>query len=515
MSLVHRIVQGLEQRDYTFSEPPDWLWDAWGGQPTFAGKQVNSQNSLGLTGVYSAVNLLATQVGSLPMVVYKGETQDRERATDSWQWDLLKRRPNPEMPADLFYETLMGHLNLWGNFYLEKQFVQDPRVAGGRRVFALWPIRPDRVTVRRDLQSGAKFYEVADVNGRFDTATIIHGQAFGYDGLKGLSPIGVHRQTLGGMLGRDEYMQRFYANQAAPGGYLTVDGTLSDEAAQRLKAGWEAAHRGGVNSGRVAVLESGVSWQSVGMSLVDQQYIQQKVNDINECARIFQIPPEMLGGERNKNITYANVESMSIHFKVYSLNHWLVRIENTLRADEDLFPAGSDLYPEFLSEGLLRGDSKSRVEYYQGMAAVKAITVNEIREKENMPAVEWGDEEPMPAGAPAPADPAAAPAPDDAPGDDPSARAIADFGDEMRGYVERISRQQPPAVHFHERAFVVEAGTTFEDGAIRSDVRLEEGAFRGGDVTLHPQQLELTIPGAAKRIVEFSDGRKVTIEEEQ
>lgn len=414
MSLIHRIVQGFEARD-TFSEPPDWLWDSWAGQPTYSGKAVSPQISVGITGVYAAVNLLATQVGSLPMVVYRGETQDRERATDAWQWELLKRKPNPEMPADLFYETLMGHLNLWGNFFLEKQFVVD-RVRG-RRVAALWPISPARVTVCRDRASGAKYFEVADVNGRFDSSTIIHGQAFGYDGLKGLSPIQVHRQTLGGILGRDEYLARFYANAASPGGFLQVGGTLGDEAAQRLKANWEAAHRGAQNSGRVAVLEDGVTWQSVGMSLVDQQYVQQKVHDINECARIFQIPPEMLGGERNKSLTYSNVEGQSIHFKVYSLNHWLVRIENTLRADDDLFPAGSDLYPEFVSEGLLRGDSTSRVAFYKGMYEIKAITENEIRERENMPPVPWGDDEPVPAGSPAAAPDTADPAP--SPADEP------------------------------------------------------------------------------------------------
>lgn len=413
MSLVHRVLAGLETRD-TFSEPPDWLWDAWAGQPTYSAKPVSPQISVGITGVYAAVNLLATQVGSLPMVVYQGETQDRVRATDAWQWELLKRKPNPEMPADLFYETLMGHLQLWGNFFLEKQFVNDP--IRGRRVAALWPIAPNRVTVRRD-NAGQKYFEVSDVNGRFDSSTVVHGQAFGYDGLKGLSPIQVHRQTLGSILSRDEYIGRFYANAAAPGGFLQVEGTLGDEAAQRLKANWEAAHRGAANSGRVAVLEDGVTWQSVGMSLVDQQYIAQKVHDINECARIFQIPPEMLGGERNKSLTYSNVEGQSIHFKVYSLNHWLVRIENTLRADNDLFPEGSELYPEFLSEGLLRGDSASRVAYYQGMQAVKAMTTNEIREKENMGPVAWGDDEPMPAGAPAaPAGGEPAPPPADEPG---------------------------------------------------------------------------------------------------
>jgi len=422
VSLLTRLVEGLEQRS-TFSEPPDWLWDSWAGQPTWSAKPVSPQISVGITGVYAAVSLLSTQVGGLPMVVYRGDTQARERATDAWQWELLKRKPNPEMPADLFYETLMGHLNLWGNFYLEKQFVADPRVPSGRRIHALWPISPSRVTVCRDKASGAKVFEIADVNGRFDASTIVHGQAFGYDGLKGLSPIQVHRQTLGAILGRDEYLARFYANGASPGGVLQVAGTLSDEAAQKLKASWEAAHRGSQNAGRVAVLEDGVTWQTTGMSLQDQQYIAQKVHDVNECARIFQIPPEMLGGERNKSITYANVESMSIHFKVYSLNHWLVRIENTLRADDDLFPAGSDLWPEFLSEGLLRGDSNSRVAYYQGMQAVKAMTTNEIREKENLPPVPWGDDEPMPAGAPAaPAD-TAAPADGPAPGDDPSARA--------------------------------------------------------------------------------------------
>lgn len=425
MSRLLRILGGADESRDSLAEPPDWLWNAFGGTPTYSGKSVSQNESLGVTGVYAAVRLLATQLGSLPLVVYRGETQSRERATDAWQWQLLKEQPNPEMAADLFYETLMGHLQLWGNFYCEKQFGQ---VNGVRRVVALWPISPALVTVSRDPVTARKRYAIRDNDGYFYSDTILHGQAFGTDGLKGLSPIQTHRQMLGGVMARDEYLERFYANQAQPSGVLQVEGTLSDEAAQRLKANWEAAHRGAAQSSRVAVLEDGVTWQTIGMPLQDQQYIEQKVNDINECARIFQIPPEMLGGERNKNITYANVESMSIHFKVYSLNHWLVRIENVLRGDPDLFNV-PDLWPEFLSEGMLRGDASTRVAFYSTMYSVKAMTVNEIRARENLPPVPWGDDEPIVAGAAAPADPSAEPVDPDAgdgvgdvPTDDPTAR---------------------------------------------------------------------------------------------
>lgn len=235
-------MQGLEQRDATLSEPPDWMWDAFGGQPTYSGKAVTPQNALELIGVFSAVKLLATQVGSLPLIVYRGEGNERVRALDAWQWGLLHEKPNDEQPSDVFYETVMGHLNLWGNFFGEKQFGRDP--GGRRRVIAVWPIHPGKVTVDREPGSGRKRFRVQGSEQPFFSDTILHIPAFGYDGLKGLSPIATERQALGAMQARDETNARFYANGANPGGVLQVSGQLSPEAAERLKAAWEGAHRG-------------------------------------------------------------------------------------------------------------------------------------------------------------------------------------------------------------------------------------------------------------------------------
>ncbi len=397
MSLIHRIVG--EQRA-SLAEP--WLWDAFGGERSFSGVTVNDKSALGLDAVWSAVTLLSRSVGQLPCKVYEGTGRDKAPARSSPQWQLLHERPNGEMAPDQFFETVMGHLNLRGNHFSEKVV---GAVKGQRAVVELWPLPSGKVTVERDKQSGEKRFHVDGVARTFGADTILHIPAFGYDGLQGLSPIAVHRQGLGAELARDEYHARFYANSADPRGVIQVTGTLSDEAAQRLKAGWEAAHRGLANSSRVAVLEEGATWQATGMSMEDQQFIEQSRFGVSRVARIFQVPPEKIGGDRSNSMTYQSVDAAGVDFVVFSLQHWMVRIEQALKHDQDVFPpVSTGRYPEFLAEGLLRGDAAARAKFYETMWRVRAITSNEIREKENMPPVGWGDDEPQPAGA-APNDP--------------------------------------------------------------------------------------------------------------
>jgi HK97 family phage portal protein len=392
---LDRIVRGAESRDIpgaTLREPPDWMWDAFGAAPTYSGKRVSVETSLGIVSVYAAVRILAEAVGVLPLIVYR-EAPDgtRRRAPQNRWWRILHDAPNPEQPAGEVWEQVTGHLNLWGNAFLYKAKDEMGRVQ------ELWPIRPSRVRIGR--ANGKRVYAVT----RSDTYTdygpddavpdtlagdetdILHIRGFGTDGLLGYSPIQLARQRLGVQMAAEEYQGRFYANNASPAGILSVPGRLSDEAARRLKASWDAAHKGLANAAKTAVLEEGTDWKQIGVSLQDQQFVEQQQFGVSEIARLFHVPPHMLNAPSHGSLTYSTTELEGIHFVTYSLMRWTNRIEQALQADADTATMGA--VPEFLLDGLLRADSASRAQFYTAaLDPVKGwMTRTEVRDRENLP----------------------------------------------------------------------------------------------------------------------------------
>jgi len=394
VSIVGGILHVLERRSTSgLAEPADWLVDAIGGESTHAGKRVTPPGALSLIPVLAAVKLLAGAMAQCPMVVYRGEGRDRERAKDTWQWRLLHDRPNDEHAADIFYETIGGHENLWGNYYAEK--VKATR-RGVSVVDELWPLAPTRVSVERDSQ-GRKVFHVDGDARTYTSDTILHIPAFGYDGLKGLSPISLARQEIAASLAMQEFVGRNFANNAHLGGVIQLpDGkTLSEPKKRELAAQWRAMHNL-ANAGATAVLEDGASWQSIAPPLKDLEFVALNRFSVGQVARLFQVPPEMIGGDRDSSMTYSTVEGQALHFVKFSLARWLIRVESALRHDRDLFPeSATGLYPKFNVEGLLRGDTKNRYDSYAvalGQGSQPGfLTVNEIRELEERAPVEGGD----------------------------------------------------------------------------------------------------------------------------
>lgn len=378
MSLLGRAL-GIEQRDLTatLATPPEWLRDAITGGSTYTGQTVGVDNAVSLVPVYSAVSLLAGSIGSLPLVVYRRLNEGRERAENHRTWGLLHNQPNPSMAADEVWELVGGHLCLWGNAFLAK--IRDDFGI----VKELWPLRPSRVQVGVDERG--RYFIVDGRNDRYTEEDILHIRGLGTDGVVGLSPVQLAKQMLAGSMALEEFTGRFWANNAHPGGVLQHPNKLSDEAAARLKAVWEAAHGSLRNAGKVAVLEEGMQWQSTGMPLEDAQFIEtNKFNDLR-IAQLFRVPPYMLGAATGDSLTYANTEMQGIDFVRWSLRRWLVRIENSLLRDPSLFLQGQRFYPEFLVDALERSSTKDRYDAY-GVGLDKGfLHVEEVRDRENLP----------------------------------------------------------------------------------------------------------------------------------
>jgi len=340
---------------------------------------VTPANALAGADVYACVRALADAAASLPLHVYRRQGEGRERL-DNATAELL-RSPAPATTTANLIGQLVAHLNLHGNAYVGK--FRD----GAGRVAQLSLLAPDRVVP--EIKGGRPIYTLTGLRGeqtRHGTDDILHIKALSTDGLVGLSPVRQCRVALGLSTQLAEHAQAFFANDGAPRGLLKVQ-RFGDSEAQvaELRDGWNARHGGTANAHRIAVVSGEVDFTPVSMPLDDAQFLEQRKLSAVEVARIFRVPPWMVGADSGESLTYSNVESQALAFATYSLRPWLVTIEQALSADRDLFPANQ--YAEFALDALLRADSATRAQVYT--AALDPITGwmdrAEVRRLENLP----------------------------------------------------------------------------------------------------------------------------------
>ena len=349
-----------------------------------SGKQVNERTSMQMTAVYSCVRILSEAVASLPLNVYRyTDTGGKEKAFDHPLYRLLHDEPNPEMSSFIFRETLMTHLLLWGNAYA--QIIRN----GKGEVIALYPLMPDRMTVDRD-ENGRLYYKYRKSNDDAPTmesgvvilapSDVLHVPGLGFDGLVGYSPIAMAKNAIGLAIAAEEYGSKFYANGAAPSGVLEHPGTLKDPA--RVRDSWNSTFGGSSNSHKVAVLEEGMKYTPISISPNEAQFLETRKFQINEIARIFRVPPHMVGDLEKSS--FSNIEQQSLEFVKYTLDPWVIRWEQalyrTLLSEEEK----KSYFFKFNVEGLLRGDYQSRMQGYATARQNGWMSANDIRELEDL-----------------------------------------------------------------------------------------------------------------------------------
>ena len=362
---------------------------------TSSGKTVNERTAMQTTAVYACVRILAEAIAGLPLHVYRYRMDGgKERIPQHPLYYLLHNEPNPEMTSFVFRETLMSHLLLWGNAYA--QIVRNGR---GQAV-ALYPLLPSKMEVNRAANGELiyTYYRDYDENGlnpkggyiTLRKDDVLHIPGLGFDGLIGYSPIAMAKNAIGMSLATEEYGAAFFANGANPGGVLEHPGVIKD--IQRVKDSWNSAYQGSANAHRVAVLEEGMKFQAIGIPPEQAQFLETRKFQINEIARIFRVPPHMVGDLEKSS--FSNIEQQSLEFVKYTLDPWVVRWEQSLQQSLILPSEKSSLFIRFNLDGLLRGDYQSRMNGYAVGRQNGWMSANDIRELEDMnriPAEEGGD----------------------------------------------------------------------------------------------------------------------------
>ena len=375
------------ERRAGLASPSSWLLDAWGGQSTASGTTVTHETALRHPAVFRAGSLISSTVGQLPLKVYRrlGASGDKVPEPLHRLYPILHHAPNAEMTALEFREALQGDLCLYGN-----AFGQIERDRQGR-VVALWPLQASKMQITRDddrrllyrYQTDTRIHEFAHEPVR---PVILHLRAFSADGIVGRSPIQGARESIGAALASDEYGARFFGSGAAPGGVLQGPrgARLTEQAHQRLRSSWEAAHRGVSRAHRVALLEDGWSWNPISVGNRDSQWIESRQMGIVDIARLFGLPPWMLF-EMGHSANYSNVEQQAIDF-TREIGGWLRRWESQI--DRSLLSARtSPFFSRFTIEGLLRGDIATRYQAYATGRQWGWLSINDVRRLEDLNAI--------------------------------------------------------------------------------------------------------------------------------
>ena len=359
------------------------------GHKTKAGKEVSEWNAATLPVVYSCVGIISDAVSQLPLEVFRdgaGESIERDRLHPVYR--LLNRRPNDRMTAFTFRNTAQHHTLLWGNGYAEIE-----RTQGGVPT-TLWPALPDRTWPDLMDDGSVLYHTTIDRETKtLESSDVLHIPALGFDGVVGYSPVALARQAIGLGLAMEEFAAKFFGDGAKSGVIFKHPGKLGPEAIKRIRESW--AEQGGLgNSHGAKVVEEGMTVESITIPPEEAQFIEGRHLQIAEVARLYRIPLHMVQSHEKSTTWGSGVESLARGFVDYTLLPWLIRWEQEI--NEKMFTArekDQGYHVRHDVSALLRGDSKSRSEYYT--RALDSDTGwmlrNEVREKEEMNPVEASD----------------------------------------------------------------------------------------------------------------------------
>lgn len=382
MNVITRIASALGfERRAAYSSDPYWSnFEALRTGP------VNPSTAQGVSAVYACVNAISETTASLPLILFKRTGEDRERATDHPLYSVLHDQANEHQTAIEFRELQMATVLLRGNAYARIVRGYDGQVR------ELLPLHPDRVTVLRVGDGIA--YDYTDTKGtvhRLLAGEVLHlRHRAGDDGVLGVSPIAAARDVIGLAIAEREHGSNTFRNGAKLTGILKMPGYLNAEQMRQLRGSWQSQYAGGANAGKTVIIEGGADYQTVSMTLEDAEWIAARQFSVEEVARLFRVPPTVIGDLRHGN--YSNSVEMARQFVTMTLRRHLVAWEQAI-SKQLLTDAGRRIYfAEHQVEGLLRGDAVNRADFYEKGIRAGWLLPSEARRLENLPTIEGIDD---------------------------------------------------------------------------------------------------------------------------
>lgn len=365
------------------------LWNLHGSQ-SLSGEVVNEYTALNYSAFWDGVNIISNTTSSLPLHLMQTKGEKKQIVDNRKLYRVMHDQANPYMTAMMFRKVMMSHILTWGNGYAE--IVRN----GYGEVVELWPITPNRVTNVGFDDNGTLVYNIK-VGGETITLPrerILHVTGPSYDGFVGYSIIAMARKSIGLGMAMETFGSNFFGNGTHPGVIVSHPGKLSETSHSNLKKSLTDTYSGLGQSHKLMLLEDAMKIEALGIPNNDSQFLESRQFQIPEIARWLNLPPHKL-----KDLTkssFNNIESEQISFVTDSILPWLILLEQNyamqlLTPSDKMLTGNGRLYFKHNVKGLLRGDDKTRGEYYKSMFNIGAMSVNEIRASEDMDPIENGD----------------------------------------------------------------------------------------------------------------------------
>lgn len=358
---------------------------------THAGVMVNETTAMQQGAVYACVQLLAGILATLPLHFYRRSGEVRERVDHDYWW-LFNESATNEYTAAALWEYGMESRLLDGDMLAWLQ--RDPR----GKVKAVQPLDPRCVEVKR-MAGGWRVYTCWLPEGKIKVLhedDVLHISGLGFDGLRSLSPIRHHagRTVIGLALAQDEFGERSLGQGNHSDVLISTAAKLGPDQKDDLRAELENRYSGLANTRRPMVLSGEFKLDRLKLSPVDVQLLEARQFSVVEVARIFGVPPHLVGATDKATSWGSGIESMTLGFIKFTLKRHLQAIQQEL--NRKLFPRDTGIFCEFELDALQEGDSKSQGEFFAkalgGPGSQGWMTVNEVRRRKNLPPVEGGDE---------------------------------------------------------------------------------------------------------------------------
>ncbi len=350
-----------------------------------AGQLITPSTAMTISAVWACVGLLSETIATLPLAVYRRGPNGRVRADDHPLHRVLHSQPNADMTAVQFWQAYLASMLLWGNGYALKLFNGQGQVIG----LELW--EPEWVTVRKQIDGSLEYQYNRD--GKLRKATerqMFHVPALSFNGRTGISPIRAGAQVFGSAQAADSAAISTFESGLMPTVYFKMDRVLTTDQREQFRDGLKAI-TGALNAGKSPLLEGGMTTGTIGINPVDAQLLESRGFSIEEICRWFRVPPFMVGHSEKSTTWGSGIEQMMIGFITFGLRPWLVRIEQGISRSL-LTPAEQmNHYAEYSLEGLLRGDSAARREFYASALQNGWLNRNQVAQMENQPPIPGGE----------------------------------------------------------------------------------------------------------------------------
>lgn len=358
------------------------FWREWYGTSS-SGKVVTADKVIRLSAVWACVRLLSESISTLPLKIYERQADgSRKLAQNNPAYQILCRRPNPEMTPSRFMLMIVASVCLRGNAFVEKLYI-------GSKLVSLVPLLPQNMVVKR-LDSGKLQYTYTDngVQRIIPVDRMMHIRGFGLDGVCGMMPTMAGVDVFGAAMAVDEAAAKIFENGLQSTGFLSSKTALNEGQRERLRKALQN-FIGSKNAGKLMVLENELTYQNVTMNPEAAQLLESRSFSIEEICRWFRVPPFMVGHTTKQSSWASSLEGMNMLFLTHTLRPLLVNIEQEI--SRCLLNSDEDLFAEFSVEGLLRADSAGRAAYYTSALQNGWMSRNDVRRLENMPPIEGGD----------------------------------------------------------------------------------------------------------------------------